>query len=283
MKTQGWIPYSKRFVKPPLGTPEGDRDSWVNGVLFSDWISGNHGPMTNCISLTNWNVADTDREQGRCGVGRAALSPVRDRCMEDGRVEWDEGARGFISDLDREDGFVEWTTGVSGVLADLDREDGSTGRSEGETGILSDDDREDGSTEYDQGAHSEIEDLDREDGSTEASGGGVTPGSDCASAAAITLPYHASYTHTALSDDWFKFTVANGTTYHVTISAVSGGGLISCTLSNGTCPFPTQLEIEFSAGCIAHTASADETWFIRLAINSTPATDYTIDIDAGGC
>lgn len=165
-KEREWIPFSRRFTKPLLGTPEGTADEFMNGVLFSDWISGKHGPMTGCIDLVNLPVGDTDREAGRAGSGRAALSPVRDIERESGSAEWTTGIGGILADEDEESGSVEWTEGTRGTLSDDDREDGSVGRSEGISGSLSDDDSEGGSVGRSEGVGGALEDDDQEGGET---------------------------------------------------------------------------------------------------------------------
>jgi hypothetical protein len=114
--------------------------------------------------------------------------------------------------------------------------------------------------------------------------GGVTPGTSCATAGAITLG--TTYTGpppTGLAQDWFSISVTNGTTYRVRKSLTGGPGLLLVLYWQGTsCAGLSPLAP--TPGSLCDSFVAPYTGTIWLQINPQPgASSYSITPDVGSC
>lgn len=116
--------------------------------------------------------------------------------------------------------------------------------------------------------------------------GPPTPGTDCSSAALISLATDYTYSVTSPAVQWFRFPIVSGTQYHVRLTIHSGIFAVIDIRTGTSCGSAmSQGEIFNSGDCLSFTAGATENCYINAGAGGPPLTtmNYTIHADTGPC
>lgn len=113
---------------------------------------------------------------------------------------------------------------------------------------------------------------------------GVTPGTDCTSAATISLATNYTNNISDPAQHWYKVAISGSTVYHVTIT-YNSGSVGSAELKTGTsCAFlSSQGTFGGGSNCLSFSVFADSTLYILVNSAFFGSGNYTIRADTGSC
>lgn len=278
-----WMQASGSYPVPALGPLEGTADEWARGVLYSDWIAGTHGPLTDCVQA-RFDAGFGDVETMSATLGKS------------------EAGDAIFSDADQADADVETGGDVPSLFSDVEDMADVPGTGGGTPADFSDIETLEESVATGGDVPSEFADLDTAD-STVATGGdapalfsGVDtwdatgtasdpsgPGATCADAGEIALGTATTHSINPMENQWWKFAVVSGTTYRVRYVRNSGDSAQSASFQTGTCASLTSQGTLGASGCAQWTATYTGFAYIWCTGGFMSASSYTVTPDAGTC
>jgi len=110
----------------------------------------------------------------------------------------------------------------------------------------------------------------------------VTPGTDCATAAAMALDTTYWFYDRPAGNDWMKFDYGAVTTVHWSYNYPVGKGLL--WIYDGSCASLNVIGLNSGIGCASATvAMGPGTIWIKAAITGLTPIDYMLNVGEGGC
>ena len=122
-------------------------------------------------------------------------------------------------------------------------------------------------------------------GGVEADGGTITPGTDCESAALVTVPHESEHDIGASEIHEFKFEATADQEYFVKVTPTTETFTTHVHLYAGTdCMDRTNvLSFPFGVGCSTYTPLTNTTIWVQIDVGETSPDHYILEIGEGAC